>query len=161
VAGAPLVGEGARLELPARTIVTLPEAWEPTARLAPGQRAPWPQAELAAGGTVDLSYVGGPETGSHDDVFLTDLDDGWLRLVNDDVGLAFSLRWDASIFRWVVAWQPYGGAEAMPLRGSYGLGLEPWVSRGPLSHAVEAGEALEWAGGETRTTTVVADVVAV
>jgi hypothetical protein len=161
VAGAPLVAAGARLELPAGTIVTLPEAWEPTARLAPGQRTRWPHAARADGGTADLSRVEGPEAGSHDDVFVTDLDGGWLRLANDELGLAFSLRWDPEVFRWVVAWQPYGGAEAMPLRGSYGLGLEPWVSRGPLDHAVAQGEALEWAGGETRATTVVADVVPV
>ena len=127
VVGAPLVAAGARLEPPARTIVTLPETWEPTARLAPGQRTRWPHA-ARAGGTADLREVPGPEAGSHDDVFLTDL----RRLVaveNDDLGLAFRLAFDAAVFRWVVTWQPYGGAQAMPLAGSYALGLEPWTSR--------------------------------
>ena len=38
VVGAPFLEAGCRLHAPARTIVTLPEAWEETARLAPGQR---------------------------------------------------------------------------------------------------------------------------
>lgn len=158
VLGAPLVAAGARLELPARTIVTLPEAWEPTARLAPGQRSAWPEAELAAGGTVDLSHIPGPEAGSHDDVFLTDLDEGRLRLVNEDLGLAFELHWDAAVFPWVISWQPYGGAMAMPLAGSYALGLEPWVAGGPLAQAVENGSALEIAAGSSVSTVVRASV---
>ena len=161
VLGAPLVAAGARLELPAHTIVTLPEVWEPTARLAPGQRSRWPEAELGAGGTVDLSEIPGPEAGSHDDVFLTDLDEGRLRLRNDALGLAFDLSWDAAIFPWVVSWQPYGGAQAMPLAGSYALGLEPWVAGGPLAQAVQDGSALEIAGGTTVATTVRASVTAI
>ena len=160
VLGAPLVAAGARLELPARTIVTLPELWEPTARLAPGQRTPWPVAELGGGGTVDLSRIPGPEAGSHDDVFLTDLDEGRLRLRNDALGLAFDLRWDAAIFPWVVSWQPYGGAQAMPLArllrprpGAVGGG-------GPLAQAVEDGSALEIAAGSSVATEVRASVTA-
>jgi galactose mutarotase-like enzyme len=161
VLGAPLIGSGARLELPARTIVTLPEAWEPTARLAPGQRTAWPEAALAAGGTVDLSAIPGPDAGSHDDVFLTDLEEGRARVVNEALGLAFELAWDAAVFGWVVSWQPYGGAEAMPLRGSYALGLEPWVSNVPLAQAVADGSALEVAGGASIATSVRASVTAV
>jgi len=141
--------------------VTLPEAWEPTARLAAGQRTAWPDAELAGGGTVDLSRIPGPEAGSHDDVFLTDLDEGRLRLANDELGLAFELRWNAAIFPWVVSWQPYGGAQAMPLQGSYALGLEPWVAGGPLAQAVADGSALEVAGGSSVATEVRASVRAV
>jgi galactose mutarotase-like enzyme len=161
VLGAPLVAAGARLELPARTIVTLPDAWEPTARLASGQRSSWPHAELRDGGTVDLSEVPGPDAGSHDDVFLTDLEGGWARLTNDDLGLRFELRWDPSVFPWVVSWQPYGGAVAPPLGGSYGLAIEPWVARGPLAEAVAEGSALELAGGASISTRVVASVSSV
>jgi galactose mutarotase-like enzyme len=160
VLGPPLVAAGARLELPARTVVTLPETWEETARLAPGQRSSWPHARLRGGGTVDLSQVPGREAGSHDDVFLTDLEGGWARVTNEQLGLRFELRWDAELFPWVVSWQPYGGAIAPPLGGSYGLGVEPWVSRGPLAEAVSEGTALELAGGESRSTRVVAAVTA-
>ena len=46
VVGAPFLEAGCRLCTPAGTIVTLPETWEDTARLAPGQREP--VAERAA-----------------------------------------------------------------------------------------------------------------
>ena len=78
--------------LPARTIVTIPEMWEDTARLAPGQRSAWPNAQLRAGGTVDLREVPGPEAGSHDDVYLTDLEDGEVSVENPRLGLTFRLE---------------------------------------------------------------------
>jgi len=152
VLGAPIVGAGARLRAPCRTIATIPEMWEETARLEPGQRSLWPHARLRGGGDVDLSEIPGPEQGSHDDVYLCDLDAGWAAVVNDGLGLGFRLDWDADVFRWIISWQPYGGARAMPLAGSYGLGVEPWVSGGNLEAAVAAGEALELpARGSMRT----------
>ena len=79
VVGPPFLEPGCRLDIPARTIVTSPELWEPgTARLEPGRREPWPWGPLRAGGTVDLRDVPGPETGS-DDLYVTDLDEGGSR----------------------------------------------------------------------------------
>jgi galactose mutarotase-like enzyme len=149
VLGSPFLEPGCRLEIPVRTIVTSPVVWEPqTARLAPGQREPWPHARLRSGGTVDLREVPGPETESHDDLYVTDLDAGWLSVRKPHPDLTFRLEWDPAVFRWVVLWQPYGGARAKPLAGSYALGIEPWTSRLTLEEAVKAGEAIELAGGE-------------
>ena len=64
----------------------------------------------------------GPEAGSHDDVYLTDLAEGWVEVESPATGLAFRLDFDAALFRWLISWQPYGGAEAMPLAGS----VRPW-----------------------------------
>ena len=48
VVGPPFLEAGCRLEIPARTIVTSPELWEPeTARLEPGRREPWPDGAAA------------------------------------------------------------------------------------------------------------------
>jgi galactose mutarotase-like enzyme len=161
VVGVPFLEAGCRLEAAARTIVTAPELWEPeTARIEPGQRADWPHAPLRDGGTVDLREVPGPEAGSHDDLFLTDLDDGALGVTNPRLGLRFELEWDPAVFRYVVLWQPYGGAVAQPLAGSYALGVEPWTSRFNLEQAVEAGEAIELAAGERFESTVRARVAA-
>ena len=49
-------------------------------------------------------------------------------------------------------WQPYGGAIAPPLTGSYALGVEPWISRFNLENALAVGEAIELAAGATLTT---------
>jgi galactose mutarotase-like enzyme len=154
VVGPPFLSAGCLLHVPARTIVTLPDPWESTARLQPGQRSGWPDALLRAGGTVDLREVPGPEAGSHDDVYLGDLDAGWVAVENPRLGLSFRLDFDVSLFRWLVSWQAYGGARAMPLAGSYALGIEPWTTMLPLEQAVAAGEATVLGPGERRTTTV-------
>ena len=150
VVGPPFLEPGCRLEIPARTIVTSPELWEPeTARLEPGRREPWPLAPLRAGGTVDLRDIPGPDTGTHDDLYVTDLVEGWLAVTNPRLRLTFRLEWEREIFGWIVLWQPYGGALAPPLTGSYALGIEPWTSRLCLEQAVAAGEAIELAAGDS------------
>jgi Domain of unknown function (DUF4432) len=87
-------------------------------------------------------------------VYLTDLDAGLVAVANPQLGLSFRLDFDASLFRWLVSWQAYGGARAMPLAGSYALGIEPWTTRLPLEHAVAAGEAIPLAPGARLSTTV-------
>jgi hypothetical protein len=158
VVGPPLLEAGCELRTPARVLVTIPEMWEDTARLAPGQQEPWPHARLRSGGLVDLSRVPGPEAGSHDDVYLTGLAAGWTEVWNPRLRLGFRLEWDSALFRWLISWQPYGGAEAMPLRGAYALGIEPWVTRLNLEQAVAAGEAGLLEGGESVGTVVSAVV---
>ncbi len=156
VLGPPLIAAGARFLTSARTIVTIPEMWEDTARLEPGQRNSWPQAQLRDGGEVDLSEIPGEEAQSHDDVYLTDLDGGWAEVVNDALDLRVRLDWDPAVFRWIISWQPFGGARAMPLAGAYALGVEPWVSGSDLAAAAAAGEAhvLEPNGRLSTTVTV-------
>lgn len=155
VIGPPFLEAGCRLEIPANTIVTSPELWEPeTARLAPGRREPWPLAPLRTGGKVDLRDVPGVEAGSHDDLYVTDLDAGWLAVSNPRLDLTFRLEWDHALFGWIVLWQPYGGAVAPPLTGSYALGIEPWTSMLCLERAVEAGVATELAAGASLSTSL-------
>jgi galactose mutarotase-like enzyme len=154
VLGAPLIAAGTRFEPAARTLVTIPEMWEDTARLEPGQRTSWPHGRLRAGGTVDLRDLPGPEAGSHDDTYLTDLDAGTLRVANPALGRALRLDWDPAVFRWIIAWMPFGGAHAMPLAGAYALGIEPWVAQGSLAEAAAAGAALTVPAGGTLETTL-------
>ena len=153
VLGPPFIAAGCTYGPAARTIVTIPEIWEDTARLAPDQRSPWPHGALRNGGSADLSQVPGPELGSHDDVYLTDLEAGRLRVTNPHLHRALQVDWDPEVFRWIITWQPYGGATALPLTGSYALGVEPWVAARSLAVAAAAGDALVVdAGDELRTT---------
>jgi Domain of unknown function (DUF4432) len=154
VLGPPFLEEGCRLHVPARTIETVSELWENTARLEPGQSEQWPHARLRSGGTVDLSVVPGPGAASHDDVYLSDLEDGWAVVENPRIGLAFRLEWDPRVFRWLISWQPYGGAVEKPLGGSYALGVEPWVTRLNLDEAVAQGESIELDAGASFSTAV-------
>jgi hypothetical protein len=159
VIGAPLLEDGSRLELPARTIVTRPELWEPeTAALVPGQRETWPNALLRAGGTTDLREIPGPERRSHDDIYIGDLEETWLAVTNPRLGLTFRLEWEPAELAWVIIWQAYGGADAPPLTGSFALGVEPWTSRLNLEDAVASGEATELAPGDRFATRFAASV---
>jgi hypothetical protein len=159
VVGAPLLEEGCTLELPARTIVTRPELWEPeTAALVPGQLEAWPNALLRAGGTTDLREIPGPEHRSHDDIYISGLEATWLAVTNPRLGLTFRLEWEPAELAWVILWQAYGGADAPPLTGSYALGVEPWTSRLNLEDAVASGEAIELAPGESFATRFAASV---
>jgi hypothetical protein len=160
VVGGPWLEAGCRLDMGAQTIITINEIYEAkTARLAPGQREPFPIALARDGGRVDLSVIPGPEAHSHDDVYLTDLTDGWVSVTNPRLNLKFGLRWDAQVFKWIISWQPYGGAEALPFKGlPYAVGIEPWISSKPLGAAVEAGEAIALAPGAAFSTTVIAEV---
>ena len=72
--------------------------------------------------------------------------------------LRVRLGFDHRLFRWLISWQPYGGALDEPLAGSYALGIEPWVSMLPLGQAVEAGEAIELSPGASCETTLRLDV---
>ena len=134
-----------RLEVPTCTLITPDELYEPeTARLAAGQRQPWPFAHgRHPGERVDLRDIPGPVAHSHDDVFLTGFSRGYAAVSNPRLGLRFSLEWDAALFRYICLWQPFSGADRPPLTGIYGLGLEPWVSRYNLAQAIRCGEAIE------------------
>ncbi len=146
VIGPPFLEAGCRLETAARRIVTIDEPFEETARLAPGQSTVWPLARLRDGGTTDLRDIPGPEVESHDDIFLTDLTTGSLSVTNPRLGRRVCLEWDAAIFPWITCWQPFGGAHAMPLTGTYALGIEPWSARDCLEIAAPKGDALILAG---------------
>lgn len=162
VLGGSFLGAGCRLELPASLLVTPEELYEPaTARLAPGQREPWPWARGRRPGDaqrIDLRAIPGPEAHTHDDAYLTGLAQGYAAVTNPRLALTFRLEWDPQVFPWVVLWQPYGGADLPPLTGIYGLGLEPWTSRFNLEQAVRHGQARTLEGGQSLTTTLRASV---
>ncbi len=160
VLGGGFLESGCRLEVPARTLYTPDPAYEPaTSRLAPGQREPWPLARgIQRGERIDLRHIPGPEAHSHDDVTLGDLASGEYAVTNPRLGLRFRLEWDARLFPYITFWLPYGGPEAPPLTGIYGVGLEPWTSRYNLEQAMAHGEAVRLPGGESLTTAMRATV---
>ena len=112
-------------------------------------------APLRGGGTVDLREIPGPEVGSHNDLYVTDLEEGWLTVFNPrlEPGLPGSSG-ITSCSGWIVLWQPFGGAVAPPLAGSYALGVEPWTSNTSLERSVAAGLASKPAGGASLSTTL-------
>ena len=148
-----------RLDVPASTVLTPDVLFElDTARLAPGQTNPWPNAKDRQGGTIDLSRIPDRSAHSHDDAFLTGLARGHFTVTSPRRGLCFSLDWDEALFPWIAFWQPYGGADMPPFTGMYGVGIEPWVSRFTLTEALEKGQAKRLAGGASLQTRLIASV---
>jgi galactose mutarotase-like enzyme len=162
VLGGNFLEDGCLLDIPAQQIFTPDVLYEPlTARLEAHQTGTWPLARGRKGESVDLSFIPGPQSRSHDDVILGGLKQGIYRVTNPRLKLSFILEWDADIFPWVMYWQPYGGADLPPLTGIYGIGLEPWVARYPLADAVKAGQTKILKGGESLETKLVVEIQSV
>jgi galactose mutarotase-like enzyme len=159
--GGDFLEDGCCLEIPAHEVYTPELLYEPLrAKLRPGQVSAWPFAESRDGQSVDLRYIPGPEARSHDDVILGGLEQGCYKVTNPRLKLSFTLEWDVHIFPWLMFWQPYGGADLPPLTGIYGIGLEPWVARFPLSRAVEEGQARRLEAGASLETELIASIEA-
>jgi uncharacterized protein DUF4432 len=160
VLGEPFLQAGCTLHAPARVFETPSEPFEAAAvRLIPGQRGAWPMAKLLDGSGVDLSQIPGRDTHSNDDALLTDLTGGWVAVSNPQHKLTFRLDWDAKLFKYICAWQVYGGADAPPFNSlAYCLGIEPWMSDKPLDTAIEAGDAMALLPGTEVTTRLMVSV---
>ena len=122
--------------------------------MRPGKPRAGRSPASAPAGRLICATSPGVEAGSHDDIYVTGLETGSISVTNPRRGVGFRLAWDVDVFGWVVVWQAYGGALELPLAGSYALGIEPWTSRHCLEQAVDAGEAVELAGGGRLETTL-------
>jgi Domain of unknown function (DUF4432) len=161
VLGSGFLTASCRMEMPSCKIYTPEVVYEPeTASLAPRQCELWPFASsLTRRDRVDLRNIPGPAAHTHDDIYLSDLREGWLDVFNPDLDLHFRLEWDPSVFGCIVNWRPLGGADMPPLTGIYGMGIEPWVSRFNLTEAIRQKAALSLDPGESLATTFRAKIL--
>ena len=155
VLGAPFLEQGCCLQV-GRCSVYTPDVPFDAANVsyACGQRGAWPYIRQLDGQEVDLRIIPGPDANTHDHACLTDLGRGMIEVENRRLGLVFGMEWDASIFRWINNWRPFGGSHAAPLEGIYGLAIEPWVTRSNLAAAVADGTSLSIEGGGTFQTSI-------
>jgi len=160
VLGAPFLEDGCSVDMPGRELYTPDELYEPaSAQLAAAQQETWPMARgRAPGEWIDLRNVPGPDAHIHDEAYITGLGRGHLSVLNPHRRLKFSLDWDPAVFRWVVLWRPYGGADLPPLTGIFGLGVEPWVTRYDLGRASQRGEALNLGPRQSISTRLIASI---
>jgi hypothetical protein len=120
--GAALVEDGARLHLPACTVLADPSA--PGTVLAPDSRHRWPRAHAADGTEVDL----GPIPGGPREIFaaLDGFDDGWCAITNEARGVGVAVHWDSSCFPYAWLWQELQATQGFPWFGrARVLGIEP------------------------------------
>jgi hypothetical protein len=151
--GRPLVGPGARLDVPANTGVVQAYADDhENDRLAGGERFDWPEAP-GLDGTVDLREFPPLDAEIHDVAYATDLDDGWYAVTNPDIDLGFGFTFPTDPFECVWYWQPFGGDVDSPYFGrNYNVGLEPTTAypSGDIPDAQRANGTIDTiAPGET------------
>ncbi len=155
--GAPFLGEGARLTAPAATYLADVANDPKTSRVAPSVRAEWPLAHGATGGTVDVSIVPGPTSGTADMGYVLDLTDGWYALESPATGIGVGLSWPVDVLPCLWLWQEFCGGRDYPWYGrAYVMGVEPhssWPGHGLLG-AIEAGTARWIEPGETHEVTI-------
>jgi hypothetical protein len=155
--GAPFLGDGARLTVPAATYLADAGNAHGVARVAPHVRSAWPLAGTPSGGTVDVSVVPGPSSSTADMGYVLDLDDGWYTLESPQTGLGVAVSWPRSVLPCLWLWQEFRGGKDYPWYGrAYVMGVEPhssWPGHGLLG-AIEAGTARWIEPGATHEITV-------
>jgi hypothetical protein len=98
-----------------------------------------------------------PEARTAELLYITDLQEGWYAISNDEIGVGFGLAWDTAVFPHLWYWQVARGSFGYPWFGrTYSMALEPWTSwpGDGLATAVAQGTALRLQAGESRQTTL-------
>lgn len=153
--GEPLVAPGTRIETGATRTET--DDTVTTGDLVPGEQRRWPHAPARDGGDdVDLSVV--PPVSTSRLVYLSGFDVGWARLVNDELGLAARLEWDADVYPNAWLWQELRHMPGHPWwQLAYVTAIEPGTTcpgQGLEVAKAKGGTPLLLDGGEARTVTV-------
>jgi hypothetical protein len=155
--GTPLLAAGARLDLPACTILNHPTDMGKDAKLKPGWRGPWPKAASRKGAAIDFSRFPGKDDRSLDMAYFVDMNEGWYAVTNDSLGIGFGVSFPASVFQYLWFWRNLGGGSGYPWYGRcYNVGLEPCTSfpNTGLAPAIENKTARRFRAGQRVSATI-------
>ncbi len=147
--GAPFLGEGVRLFIPAQEAEAHEPAFSQNGILKPGRCFDWPNTNVD-GKDIDFSVIQSQESGYSELLYLKNLDSGWYALLDPEKQLGFGLVWPKDVFPYLWFWLVYGRASGYPWWDrTYCIAAEPWSSiPNNLSKAIEAGTNLHLEGGE-------------
>ena len=99
---------------------------------AAGAPTDWPLYRSPAGHEENLTRLPDPDPAHVDELYVSDLPDGWYAVTSPAAGAGFGLRWDLGVFPYLWLWRTLGPAAGYPWYGrSYTLGLEPFSSVPP------------------------------
>lgn len=165
--GKPFLEPGCTIRLPENIKVIADELDIPedpsSARVKRGVSYEWPNVEDMSGNKTDLSVLP-PRGTSSEIVYLKGFEGtGWYEVENEGLGAAIRVEWDAETMPYLWYWQEFGQTTEYPWFGRhYNIGLEPFSSYPThgLSEAVRNGTAGFIRGGETRTFTMSAQLLA-
>jgi len=158
--GAPFLHAGVRLFVPAAKAQAHTPQFLPSSLLTPGLEFDWPNAP-AAGGSIDLSIVKGPDAGFGELIYLSELSSGWYAVLDPQKRLGFGLAWPKEVFPYLWFWQVYGKAPGYPWYDrAYVVALEPWTGiPNDLKKAIKLGNQTRLKGGGTITVSLTATAI--
>ena len=132
-------------------VLTHPEEFVETQKLALGWEGDWPMVPSADGGEIDFREMPPKEDRSLDMAYMTDMAEGWYAVHNQETEVGFAVTFPSDVFQYLWYWRNLGGGWGYPWYGRcYNVGLEPctsWDNRG-LKHSMENGSARPLAAGE-------------
>jgi len=156
--GLPFLKEGAKIETNAKTMEVHDDILEPR-RFKAGKTYNWPQAEDPTGKAFDASVIPNTDAPAYRDLsFLSNFETA----NNPDQKIAFSVSWDAQIFKCLWLWQERNASQDFPWWGKcYTVALEPWTSKytNEPDKAIQNGEWLSIKAGEVISTSLSAGAI--
>jgi galactose mutarotase-like enzyme len=129
--GLPLLKEGAHIHTNAKKMVSDPNMPDHR-RFKPEVVTEWPEAVNIDGGKDDASYIPEDESQPYSEMcYLWGFEDeGNYQIVNEEKGIGFGLKWDASLFEYLWLWQERYATKDAPWWGNtYAVALEPWTAK--------------------------------
>ena len=141
--GAPFLGPGSRLQIPAGRIETN-DAEMTASRILPGVSGPWPLLRGRDGEEIDMSIIPTDNQRISELHYLSDLEDGWYGISSPEHNFGFGLVWPRDVFPYLWYWLELKGSFGYPWYGrAYVMALEPFTSipGSGLERAIEKGTA--------------------
>ena len=151
--GPPFLSDACRLYVPQESrILTHPEQFVDSQKLALGADTPWPYSKTTDGDDMDFRQIPPKSDRSLDMAYFTGMEEGWYALHNEQSGVGFAVTFPTDVFPYLWYWRNLGGGWGYPWYGRcYNVGLEPctsWDNRG-LKHSMDNGTARRIPAGET------------
>ena len=164
--GLPFLKEGAKIETNAKTMEVHDDILEPR-RFKAGKTYNWPQAEDPTGKAFDASVIPNTDAPAYRDLsFLSNFETvnnkAHYTITNPEQKIAFSVSWDAQIFKCLWLWQERNASQDFPWWGKcYTVALEPWTSKytNEPDKAIQNGEWLSIKAGEVISTSLLAGAI--
>ncbi len=157
--GPPFLSDRCQLYVPECKVLTHPEAFVDSQKLALGWEGNWPMVPAADGSQIDFRNIPPKEDRSLDMAYMTELSEGWYAVHNKETSVGFAVSFPSDVFRYLWYWRNLGGGWGYPWYGRcYNVGLEPctsWDNRG-LKHSMENDSARTLQAGESLTTEITA-----
>jgi hypothetical protein len=161
--GLPFLNEGAEIKTNAAKVISEPTMPDHR-RFKAGIESDWPKCKNISGKDDDASKIPPANDPPYSDLsYLYGFgDEGNYSIINTEKNVGFSVKWDATVFKYLWYWQERYATQDAPWWGNaYAVALEPWTSmfNPDAEEAIKKGEWLSIKPDDVVTTKLSASVV--